>query len=71
MAVKTPTKEQSKRYCFELTADEVENPSKRVRYAELLTQTRKVDNTTDRENLKDDRQAFQWVVSTLWRNRQL
>ena len=71
MAVTTPTREQSKRFCFELTADETENPSKRVKYADLLTQTRKVDNTAEAEDLKADRQAFQWVISTLWRNRQM
>ena len=70
-AYSTPQKASEKRYCFELTADELEHSSKRCKYADSMPQARKHECKQTTEDMNIDRQAFQWCVNTLWRNHNL
>ena len=70
-AVSTPDRNASKKFLFELTDEEQTNVSRRVKFAEQMPAVRKTDNNTENENLQQDRQAFQFVVNTWWRNRSL
>ena len=71
MADRTPQKAGDKRYCFELSSEELEQTNKRVRYADQMPQVRKTDCKQTTEDLQSDRQAYQWCVNTLWRNHSL
>ena len=71
MASPTSDRNANRKFLFELSDEETLNPGKRIRFAEVLPQVRKVDNEAERENLDMDRTSFQYIINTLWRNRHL
>jgi hypothetical protein len=59
-------------FCFNLSADEISSPTKKVAFCKKLPATaNNIKNTGEREDLDNNRSDLLYIIDTLWRNPSL